>query len=170
MENNNKLEKKTNSQKGISSFTQWLCFVTFSLASVYLLYADDAKLIELNGIIWLLITGLAVICFPNKRFHAWLGVQWKGIASLISTLFWVGVFLVVAGIVIWIGWSILSGIGNRLSSIGKYEGQTAEEWFNDYDEAESSYSQLKDCIDNLPTGDFNNYDTYSLTSDIESCL
>lgn len=33
----------------------------------------------------------------------------------------------------------------------KYEGQTAEEWFNDYDEAEAKYQQLHDCVEPYAT-------------------
>lgn len=34
-----------------------------------------------------------------------------------------------------------------------YEGQTAEEWFNTYDEAESAYQEFRTCVE-----DFDSFD------------
>lgn len=36
-------------------------------------------------------------------------------------------------------------------AIGKYEGQTAEEWFNDYDDVEERHQQLHDCVEPYAT-------------------
>ena len=51
--------------------------------------------------------------------------------------FWLGVIVAV------IATSLFWGIGSK----GKYEGQTAEEWFNDYDNAEVKYQTLYDCVE-----------------------
>ena len=51
----------------------------------------------------------------------------------------------IIGIVVF--WFVFSAFGG----IGKYEGQTAEEWFNDYDEAEARYQQLHDCVEPYAT-------------------
>lgn len=34
-----------------------------------------------------------------------------------------------------------------------YEGQTAEEWFNDYDEAESRYQEFRTCVEDFDSSD-----------------
>lgn len=44
---------------------------------------------------------------------------------------------------------IVSSIGNAIGGIGKYEGQNAEEWYNQYDESESEVADLQDKVDNL---------------------
>lgn len=43
--------------------------------------------------------------------------------------------------------SILNGIGN----LGKYEGKTAEEWFNEYDQAESDLDSYKTAFEEANT-------------------
>jgi hypothetical protein len=73
-----------------------------------------------------------------------------------------GCGLIVAIIIISLFW----GIGKA----GKYEGQTAEEWFNDYDEVSANLEELVTCLRDLPTGNYKSYDTFSLTSDIEDCI
>ena len=39
------------------------------------------------------------------------------------------------------------------SGAGKYEGQTAEEWFNEADYWESKYSEFRECVE-----DYDNFD------------
>lgn len=39
-------------------------------------------------------------------------------------------------------WFIFSAVGG----VGKYEGQTAEEWFNQYDEASAQVENLRDAL------------------------
>lgn len=34
-----------------------------------------------------------------------------------------------------------------------YEGQTAEEWFNEYDEAESRYEEFRTCVEDYDSFD-----------------
>lgn len=41
----------------------------------------------------------------------------------------------------------------------KYEEQTAEEWFNDYDEAEARYEEFRNCVED--------YDSFDIDTQIE---
>ncbi len=111
------------------SFISWASFfgiVAFVLASVYLK-------------MWLAAVFFAIIAifsFPhaetNKKIKDWLTVAMYLI-----------IMLIVIGAVIWGISKLFGGIGG----LGKYEGQTAEEWFNDYDYAESKYQELYDCVE-----------------------
>ncbi|MDP3982769.1 MAG: hypothetical protein Q8Q65_01695, partial [bacterium] len=60
-----------------------------------------------------------------------------------------GMILVIAGLILGGGWWFLSSIGNGLSSIGKYEGQTAEEWFNEYNAASAQIDALNTRIEDF---------------------
>lgn len=151
MENDTQLEQKTMKQKETNLIFQWIAFIFMSSTSAYLLYANDSKQFEVSGTAWLIITILAIICFPNKRFQVWLVVQWNRLTSFVGALFNLGVWLVIVGIVIWIALAIINSLGNGLGSIGKYEGQTAKEWFYDYDEAETRYQELRDCVETFAT-------------------
>ena len=55
------------------------------------------------------------------------------------------------------GWIIAFLVGALVWSLfshkDKYEGQTAEEWFNEYDYAESRYENFRNCVE-----DFDNFD------------
>lgn len=57
---------------------------------------------------------------------------------------WIGAIIgiVIIGAVIW--W---------FSGAGKYEGETAEYWFNAYDEAEAKYDEFRSCVE-----DYDNFD------------
>lgn len=44
---------------------------------------------------------------------------------------------------------IFSAIGSAFGGIGKYEGQSAEEWYNEYDESEAQVADLQDKVDGL---------------------
>ena len=61
------------------------------------------------------------------------------------------------------GWIFFLIIGMALGAIffskSKYEGQTAEEWFNYYSEAESRYHELKNCVEDYAYS--NNYQDLS---------
>ena len=41
-------------------------------------------------------------------------------------------------------------IFNFFSGGGKYEGETAEYWFNAYDEESGQYEELKNCVEDYP--------------------
>ncbi len=59
-----------------------------------------------------------------------------------------------AKIVFWIiiAWFLVGHIG----SAGKYEGRSAEEWFNLYDAADARYQALMECVDGYAyTGEYN---------------
>lgn len=97
-------------------------------------------------------------------------VKLKALLEIGKGFLALGVIIVVIGVVIGLGWWFLSSAGKGLSSIGKYEGQTAEEWFNSYDEEEAAHIQLKECLNDLPYGNFRGTDHYSLQSDIQNCI
>lgn len=46
-------------------------------------------------------------------------------------------------------WFIFSAVGG----IGKYEGETAEEWFNRYDIQQTRYQELHDCVEPYATAE-----------------
>ncbi len=62
--------------------------------------------------------------------------------ELVKGLLWLGLVLLIIGGVIWFISSVFSGIGG----LGKYEGQTAEEWFNQYEEASGQVEKLKTAL------------------------
>lgn len=49
----------------------------------------------------------------------------------------------------WWHWGIGFGIGLVIGAtvLGKYEGMTAEEWFNQYDYENARYIELRDCVE-----------------------
>lgn len=49
-----------------------------------------------------------------------------------------------------IGITIIWYVFNTISGIGKYEGQTAEEWANEYEEAINANVELQEAIENHP--------------------
>lgn len=51
---------------------------------------------------------------------------------------------IIGGAVIWFIFSAIGGVG-------KYEGQSAEEWFNQYDEASAKVEDLSTKVENLQT-------------------
>lgn len=55
------------------------------------------------------------------------------------------------------GWVIFILIASLIWAIflreEKYEGQTAEEWFNYYDESEARYEEFRSCVE-----DFDSFD------------
>ncbi|KKS94812.1 MAG: hypothetical protein UV68_C0002G0012 [Candidatus Collierbacteria bacterium GW2011_GWC2_43_12] len=143
-----------NSPESVNPTLRWFAFILFSLASLFLLYAyTTGQLGENDGMVWVFFPLLAVVCIPNKKIQAWLNGQLKKITSLFKGLLSLGIGLVILGVVIWGAWAVLNGIGNGLGSIGRYEGQTAEEWFNDYSEMEDKYQQFRSCVE-----DYDNFD------------
>ena len=50
-------------------------------------------------------------------------------------------------IIFWIGVVIIAGRGIRNIFSYKYEGKTAQEWFNAYDEASADYDELYNCVE-----------------------
>lgn len=52
-----------------------------------------------------------------------------------------GNYILVLGIIIGIG------IGSIFAKPTKYQGLTAEEWFNKYDEIDAEYTDLKSCVE-----------------------
>jgi len=63
---------------------------------------------------------------------------------------WIGgiIGIVIIGAVIW--W---------FSGAGKYEGETAEYWFNAYDEAEAKYDKFRSCVED--------YDSFDIQEQID---
>lgn len=61
------------------------------------------------------------------------------------------------------GWIVLILIGALIWAFffhnDTYEGQTAEEWFNDYDEAEARYEEFRNCVED--------YDSFDINTQIE---
>ena len=56
------------------------------------------------------------------------------------------IWLVVAILIIWWLWGTVSGAG-------KYQGYTAEEWFNQYNNQYVKYQTFRECVE-----DFDNFD------------
>ena len=52
-----------------------------------------------------------------------------------------------------IGFVVIYFIFSAIEGFGKYEGESAEYWFNAYDEAESKYHEFRECVE-----DFDNFD------------
>lgn len=50
-----------------------------------------------------------------------------------------------------IGIVIVYSIFNGIGSMGKYEGQTAEEWYNEYDQAEADLDAYKTAFEEANT-------------------
>ncbi len=49
----------------------------------------------------------------------------------------------------WWQWAVGIAIGIAIGALvfGKYEGMTAEEWFNEYDYENARYEELRDCVE-----------------------
>jgi len=109
----------------------WPAFLGFGALALASLYYNIW-----SGLAAVLFGVIAVLSFPhaatNKKIKAWL----TGAMYLV-------IILVVIGAVI-CGISKLFG---GISSLGKYERPTAEEWFNDYDDAEARYQKLHECVE-----------------------
>jgi hypothetical protein len=121
-----------------------------------------------TGII-LLIVGIVSCWLYSKneeRINKWIGDKLISVFKLFTSFFNLGLTLLVLGILLWFGLKTIGAVGN----IGKYDGQTAEEWFNQYDEEAAANDDLKNCLHDLPTSDYDHTDTFSLTSDIQSCV
>src|SRR3989344_5290077 len=69
----------------------------------------------------------------------WIAQQVTKIKDLFISLIIIGIVILVIGVAVWVFNAVVSGIGNS----GKFEGQTAEEWFYDYD-------WLTGCVENNP--------------------
>jgi len=87
----------------------------------------------LGGIIFSI---MALLSIPNQKVRDWFINSFKKLLYLILAL-------VILGITIWLGGKMLKGIGN----LGKYEGQTAKEWYYDYADAEDRYQEFRNCVE-----------------------
>jgi hypothetical protein len=91
----------------------------------------------------------ALLCFPNEKGHSWIMQQFSNIKSFLKSLLYLGLVLLIIGGIIWFIGKTFGAIGN----IGKYEGQTAEEWYGNYADVEDRYQQFKNCVE-----DYDNLD------------
>ena len=116
---------------------------------IFLAYAGFAMLCFYYNIWWggFGSGAMATYAFPNARFRVWLHKKGQEGLELAKGLLWLGLGLLIIAGVIWLFSSVFNGIGG----FGKYEGQTAEEWFNYYDEAEAKYQRLHDCVEPYAT-------------------
>jgi len=111
---------------------RWVGFVSFSLLLLYSAFNPS----EIDSNSFLIVVGLAALCVPHKGYQIWLAAQWKMLTDLFSSLVSLGFWLAVLVLIVWGGWKFLGGIGNGLGSFGRYEGMTAEEWYDEYADAE----------------------------------
>lgn len=133
------MEEAEEKKNGIKK-QEWFGFLFFVGFALFSFYAN---------VIWagLLFAGFATFSFPNPAYQFWLKNKGNEALGAIKGLLYLGfILLLIVGFVWFIG-KVFGGIGN----IGKYEGQTAEEWFNDYDDAEARYQQLYDCVEPYAT-------------------
>ena len=98
-----------------------------------------------------MLVTFTVICTPNDRFHYWLVRKRNELFESVKGLLALGAIILTIGVVLWLGWWVLSSIGKGLSSIGKYQGQTAEEWYYDFANAEDKYRELHNCVEPYAT-------------------
>lgn len=141
---------------------QWIAFLSLVAVLLYSLIFN----LGLSAITWIILISFTIICIPNNRFHYWLVRKWSEFLDTAKGLAILGATILAIGVVIGLGWWFLSSVGNGLGSIGKYEGQTAKEWFYEYDEAEARYQRLYDCVEPLAYSD--NYE--DLKSIYYECL
>jgi len=52
-----------------------------------------------------------------------------------------------------------------ISDSGKYEGESAEFWFNAYDQENANYDKLKSCVE-----DYAYYDDYEQLVQVKDCI
>ena len=128
------MEEQTKQEEFRPSWAYFIFFGVFSMVSFY------EKVYGYFGGIFFGI--FAILCFPNHNIHVWIMKQVSNIKKLIVSLLYLGLVLLVIGVFIWFLGKIFNGIG----SLGKYEGQTAKEWYYDYVDAEDRYEEFRSCV------------------------
>lgn len=127
--------EETEEKKKSDYNPSWLAFIGYGALALLALYYNIW-----SGIGAVMFGIMAALSFPhastNKKIKEWM-----------TNLMYLGIVVIVIAVVVWGASQLFGGIGN----IGKYEGQTAEEWFNDYDDAEARYQQLHDCVEPYAT-------------------
>lgn len=114
----------------------WFSFTVIFICVVFGIFA--------KSLIWILIFGFgAIIAFPNKRYQLWLSKKREQINIMGIKILKVTFFLLLALVSFW----LISKLFGSLSGIGKYEGLSAEEWYNEYDASEANYQNLHDCVE-----------------------
>lgn len=91
----------------------------------------------------------ALITIPNNQIRNWF-------KSTLSSLLYLGLALLAIGIVVWLGSKGLGAVG----SLGKYNGQTAEEWYYDYANAEDRYQKFRECVEEYDSFDIRTQISY----------
>lgn len=77
----------------------------------------------------------------------------------------------------WVPWGVALAIGIGIGAIifgkaSKFEGMTAEEWFNEYDYTVSCLQEIQDTADNYVDGSYieMNDALYEISSKVDDCI
>ena len=128
----------------------WGYFLFFGIFSIVCFYYKTFG--YLGGIMFGVF---ALLSFPSKKIHNRIMEYASSIKSIAIGLCYLGLFLLVMGIIIWVVGKAFGGIGN----LGKYEGQNAKEWYYDYADAEDRYQKFRDCVEE--------YDNFDIRTKLE---
>ena len=142
-------DHKTNEKR-----VNWPWFIFWSIIA---LYAFFSKAIE--GIGFIVPSLLALLAIQHTAFIKSIKIVFTDLGSLIDLLFTkiFNLFIAIA-ILIFAIWSI-SKITGGILNLGKYEGQTAKDWYYDYEEMEDIYYQFRECAEE--------YDNLDLSTKLE---
>jgi hypothetical protein len=138
-------------EKNSHKHPDWKWFIFWSSIAIYAFFS---KAIEGIGFIVPSLVALLGLQHTEIMESAKTLVTdlWQPINRLVSSIFNV-VFALIFFILIVL---FVSKAMGGLLSFGKYEGQTAKEWFYEYDAIEERYQQFRECVeeyDNLDIED-----------------
>lgn len=135
----------------------WGYFIFFTCLAVACFYY------EIYGYLGTILFGCAaLLCFPNRGINDQILKLVKNSWNILGKMLKLSIKISAILLFVWFIYKFLSGVG----SFGNYEGLSAEEWYYEYDEAESNYQDLYSCVENYAYSD-----SYSDLKDIAAyCL
>lgn len=142
---------KEDNHKIYNKQVNWPWFIFWSIIA---LYAFFSKAIE--GLGFIIPSLLALLGIKHTVFVKDIKIVFTDLGNLIDLLFTkiFNLFITIT-ILIFAIWSI-SRITGGILNLGKYEGQTAKDWYYDYEEMEDIYYQFRECVE-----EYDNLDTYT---------
>lgn len=139
----------------------WLPFLTFAGLTLAYMVANQYQSAIFFG-------AFAFFTFPTSSYQEWVHAKVKKAWDLFVLLVSIGIRLLIAGVCIAVFLWFASKISGSITGIGKYEGENAEYWYNEYDAIQGDYEDFHSCIDDALSYSYDYADIVDATRDCEN--
>jgi len=110
----------------------WIEISPIGLIAIIFLFSESWKIGIALFVLFLYLS-------PNKKLRNLIDALTTKLVKVAGSLLRLILALLAIGLIIW----VISGLFRGIGSLGKYEGLNAEEWFNEYDYAETQIDELQ---------------------------